>query len=80
MTFSFVVPLQPCCVVLYLPWWQILFELLQGSQSPLSVCPPHGGVVFSFVLFLVHRHALGRSLEGEHHSRKSASPWSGDEA
>ena len=64
MTFPFVVPLQPCCVVLYLPWWQTLFELLQGSQFPLFVRPQ--GVVFSFVLFLLHRHVLGRSLEHPH--------------
>ena len=38
LTFPFV-PLQPCCVVLYLSWWRTLFELRQGSQSPLFVCP-----------------------------------------
>ena len=39
VTFPFVVPLQPCCVVLYLPWWLTLFELLQGSQFPFVRFP-----------------------------------------
>ena len=37
VTFHFGVPLQPCCVVLYLPLWQTLFELLPGSEFPF-VC------------------------------------------
>ena len=41
MTFTFAVPLQPCCVVLYLPSWQTLFELLPGSQFPFVSCLRH---------------------------------------
>ena len=36
---------QTCCVVLYLPRWQTLFELLYRCRSfCLFVSPPHGAV------------------------------------
>ena len=41
ISFCSTVPLQPCCVVLYLPSWQTLFELLPGSQFPFVSCLHH---------------------------------------
>ena len=66
MTFPFSIPLSPCCVVVYLPWWQTLFELSYRGRS-FRLCrfsaTRRRFVPISFVLLLLHRHVLGRSLE-----------------